>query len=1483
MRQARFAPLAGVLILALMFSLQASFVTPIVDENEGDSDADIAEEEIIISQTSGRGNSDLIIYSVSASWTTSEAGESEYVSVRLKNQGTDSSGSFYWGIYLSTDTTITTSDLELDTWYKSSMSAGSTSSTMSKSVQIPTTITGGRYYVGALVDVNSQVSESNENNNDDYDSGRVTIDELADLEGRSCNAPTTGVVGDYLDSSITIQIENDPGGNYVANSGSFYWAMYLSTDSTITSNDEQVGYDQSESSIYGGSYSSDTMGTSNRIPSSMSAGTYYWGFLIDVRTDVDEQSETNNAYTCSNQITIQDDLPDIVADDIDTSSSSAVMGDTITVNYRIDNDGTDYTGSFYWELYLSTDRTITTSDIYVDEFSRNSISPGSYASGYQYSVMIPTGINPGYYYLGMIADSRSSVTELDETNNVVADNYRIDIEEPADLLPDSVSGPNSAYTGDQVSLSWRIDNDGDDSSGSFYWKAYLSTDRTITSSDTQFGSTQYEYSINGGSYRSGTLSASIPNSLSTRTYYWGIIVDTSDTVTEGNENNNAEDGNSISITVSEPDLRADSVSVYSGTRTICEEDSVTIDLDVSNQGNVNAGSHYYDISFSTTGAQGSWTSIGQGSGPGGVSSYTRQVSGNIPASMGPGNYFTKLWVDYGNMISESNEYNNEVQTSTTELTVQDCTPELRPTALSGPNNALSGQTITISYSIENTGLGEANNFPVDIFLSSDSTITTSDTHLGADSITIGPSTSVSDTLSVTVPSNVNAGCWYYGIIVDTTDVIIEQNENDNSLAANQVCILQPNLRIVSVSSPGPSTLGQSIEISVSVENSGGASAGRHQLGISFEVVQPSGYADIFVEEVNITSLGANSNAVITRTVQLPTSPAGTYRVLAVIDYLGVIAESDESDNDENGASFEVTAPTNDLMAKWITGPTSAEPGQTVSIQWEIQNLGAEDKSFDIDILLSQDKNADSSDNKIAGVSILNLAGGSSSSDQISYQLTDSDDGTWWLILVVDSTDIHSEDDEGNNVVSSANKLVVSADAPEPVSENDGGCADPTTDGNSSDAAGSRASATQLGLDVESMVIQGCLMDIDNEDWYAVMLHGGKRLGVSIENDGHIVDIVLFNGTMEMDNGSLSAESLRLDLILTNEDDINTSRIYHIKISKDAISSGGSYVLKIVTVDANEMPDLAPPEKPLFEPMDEWYGGNNVEVQWSSVEDNGDSGLSHYQIRWAGGHWSDVNTTTTNMNISMLNDGRHSLEVRAIDNAGNPSSADAMWIRVDRTSPTLDVEQLSAQYAGPPVLQLEVGVSDGDGSGISSLEWSWNNESWQDMPSGNTIIWSNWSEIDLYVRATDNVGMQVIANITIDPPANPNLPSSDNSGTDVESSGGPSTMGVAAIVLIALVVAAMLGAGIYLIFRQNSDGEDDEDEDEIEEGSDVTIQEPLATQVTHVNSHQELPAGGTYDSSTGTTWYVLADGNKWWMQEDQSFVLYQSENTYEDKG
>ena len=220
--------------------------------------------------TSGRSGPDLIVDYLSASWSSADVGDSKSVSTRIKNEGDSSSGSFKWALYLSTDTTITTSDTQLDDWTQSSISAGSTR-TSTKTITIPTTMVGDYYYVGMIVDINNQVSESDENNNDDYDTGRVHIYELSDLVPRttssSCSTPSTGVIGDYLSSSISIQYENDVSSSHGQSTGTFYWAMYLSTDSTITTSDTQVGNDQYSSSLSSGSYRTDSLSSSNSIPS----------------------------------------------------------------------------------------------------------------------------------------------------------------------------------------------------------------------------------------------------------------------------------------------------------------------------------------------------------------------------------------------------------------------------------------------------------------------------------------------------------------------------------------------------------------------------------------------------------------------------------------------------------------------------------------------------------------------------------------------------------------------------------------------------------------------------------------------------------------------------------------------------------------------------------------------------------------------------------------------------------------------------------------------------------------------------------------------------------------------------------------------------------------------------------------------------------------------------------------------------------------
>ena len=74
------------------------------------------------------------------------------------------------------------------------------------------------------------------------------------------------------------------------------------------------------------------------------------------------------------------------------------------------------------------------------------------------------------------------------------------------------------------------------------------------------------------------------------------------------------------------------------------------------------------------------------------------------------------------------------------------------------------------------------------------------------------------------------------------------------------------------------------------------------------------------------------------------------------------------------------------------------------------------------------------------------------------------------------------------------------------------------------------------------------------------------------------------------------------------------------------------------------------------------------IHWPPVVDEL-SGLSHYEVRWAGGLWAPVSENESMVNLTMLMDGRYSFEVRAVDQAGNIGPANATWIRVDQAPPT----------------------------------------------------------------------------------------------------------------------------------------------------------------------------------------------------------------------
>ena len=198
-----------------------------------------------------------------------------------------------------------------------------------------------------------------------------------------------------------------------------------------------------------------------------------------------------------------------------------------------------------------------------------------------------------------------------------------------------------------------------------------------------------------------------------------------------------------------------------------------------------------------------------------------------------------------------------------------------------------------------------------------------------------------------------------------------------------------------------------------------------------------------------------------------------------------------------------------------------------------------------------------------------------------------------------------------------------------------------------------------------------------------------------------------------------------------------------------------------------------------------------------------------------------------------------------------------------------------------MLHVGVVVDDGEGSGIGSIQWSFDNHTWIDFPPSGAIIWSDWEDLDLYVRVTDGTGSNTTAHLDIVPPSPPVSDDDPSDSSPDESVSGTSVGEVTTWVLIVLLLAGVAAAGIFLAFRGRGYEDDDDEHDEggapdsplAFAGEPTVVQ---AAQLQHVADHHGLPWGGTYELEGHQAIYVAADGGRWWQQPDGSFLLEASE-------
>ena len=446
-------------------------------------------------------------------------GEAITLTGYVRNQGDGASAATTVRHYYSTDTTITSSDTELST---DSLGGLAASGTSNLSIDVTLPAEAGSHYYGVCVDAVSGESDTTNN------CGRVLVRVYApDLTVWASKDGGNLVVSESFTLKATVS-KNGRGG-----SSATTLRYYRSTDDTITTSDTELGTDAVDA-FEGGSHSS-RHSISLTAPST--AGAYYYGACVDA---VPGESDTTNNCSRALQVTVDATAgPDLMVFRPYQSAGNLLVGASFTLNATVKNQGSASSGSTTLRYYRSTDDAITTSDTSVGTDSVSGIASGGTSAQ---SIGLTAPPEAGTHYYGVCVDL---VTDESVTNNNCSDPLVVIVDaEPApDLVITWLFASGRFSSSNFSSLSAQVENHGSGSSDATTLRYYRSTDATITTSDTEWGTAAVS-----GLTPLGTTTPpweDITRPSEAGTYYFGVCVDA--VPDESDTNNNCS--HSMSYTV----------------------------------------------------------------------------------------------------------------------------------------------------------------------------------------------------------------------------------------------------------------------------------------------------------------------------------------------------------------------------------------------------------------------------------------------------------------------------------------------------------------------------------------------------------------------------------------------------------------------------------------------------------------------------------------------------------------------------------------------------------------------------------------------------------------------------------------------------------------------------------------------------------------------------------------------------------------------
>ena len=737
----------------------------------------------------GTALADLELELVAFAPPAADAGSTISVSDTLVNTGAVAAANARVGVYLSTDGVISAGDRLLGFRTVASLAAGGRSAA-GGALTLPADLAPGEYHLGALADDLAVIPERSETNNARTAAARITVRpaQLADLECVSIAlSPSSVLAGGALDVSDVVRNAG------AAAAGPFQVAIRLSRDTVLDPSDVLLGLRPVASLAPGA-------GTSANgplvVPATLGAGTWYGCVVVDAAASVAESDETDNALFAAQPIQVV--IPpraNLVVQSFAFVPPTVDSGLPIGVQDVVANVGPGAAAGFEVEVFLSTDATVTASDVSLGFRAVAGLAPGATNTS-QGSLVVPIGIAAGDYFVGAIVDAGLAVPEENEADNVLvaAGTLRVTVPPRPDLVPQSLAfTPSTADTtlGTTIAVSGGLSNLGVVPSIPARVGVYLSGNNVISTSDVLLGFADVP-ALAVGASTAVSLSVPVPVGVSAGTYYLGLHADDTATQLELSEANNALVAPGLLDVIASP-LPMPDLVVHAASFTpsmLLPGAPVQVVNEVRNQGTLSAGTFQVGIYLSTDDVIatddlriGARTVFQLGIGFGSASSAPFVV----PSTLAPGTYYLGVVADDLAQVAESLEANNALRASGTLVVQTPGVPEPDLLVLSTsftPSSAAAGSQLQLSASVRNAGDLAAGAFRVALYASTDALVDTQDVLLGTLELGgLAPNQDFVGTFGAVLPAALAPGQYTVGALVDDLAAVSESDEANNGLLA----------------------------------------------------------------------------------------------------------------------------------------------------------------------------------------------------------------------------------------------------------------------------------------------------------------------------------------------------------------------------------------------------------------------------------------------------------------------------------------------------------------------------------------------------------------------------------------------------------------------------------------------------------------------------------------------------------------------------